>query len=336
MAIGIGRRGFLTLLGSATALGAVPSRAQQPDRVRTIGFLMGLANDAESQTRIKAFERGLQREGWTPGRDIRIEYRFAAGDAGRMKALAKELVELQPDVLVGHSTPVVAQLVQATRTIPIVFVVVADPVGSGFVASIPRPGGNVTGFTVLAATILGKLLTILKQITPNLTRVALMFNPDSLARGTVFDLYKSPFETAAASFALEAIAAEVRTPAEIERRMTELAREPNVGLIVMPDNFLTVHRHLVISLTAHLRIPTIYTYRYFVEAGGLMSYGVDVTDLFRRAPEYVSRILRGENPAELPVQAPRKFELVINLRTAKALNLPVPRILLVGADALIE
>lgn len=336
MAIGIGRRRFMALLCGASAAWPILSRAQQSAGIRTVGFLMGLANDVEAQARIKTFEQGLEKEGWTIGQDVHIEYRFAAGDASRMRTFAKELVELQPDLIVGHSTPVVAELVRATRTIPIVFVVVADPVGSGFAASIPRPGGNATGFTSLAASIAGKLLTILKQITPNLTRVTLMFNPDSVARGTVFDLYRSPFEAAASSFALEAIAAEVRTPAEIERCMTELAREPNIGLIVMPDNFLTVHRQLIISLTARLRIPTVYPYRYFVEAGGLMSYGVDVMDLFRRAPEYVSRILRGENPADLPVQAPTKFELVINLKTARALGLAVPRILLAGADALIE
>jgi putative tryptophan/tyrosine transport system substrate-binding protein len=336
MAIGIGRRRFTGLLIGAAAMRPVLPRAQQAERVRTIGFVMGLANDAESQARIKAFEQGLEKEGWILGQNLRIEYRFAAGDTARMRAFAKELVELQPDVLVGHSTPVVTELVRATRTIPIVFVVVADPVGSGFAASIPRPGGNATGFTNLAATITGKLLTVLKQITPNLTRVALMFNPESLARGTVFDLYRSPFETAASAFALEAIVAEVRTPAEIDRRMTELARAPNVGLIVMPDNFLAVHRDLVISLTARLRIPTIYTYRYFVEAGGLLSYGVDVIDLFRRAPQYVSRILRGANPGDLPVQAPTKFELAINLKAAKALGLTLPKILLAGADDLIE
>ncbi len=333
MTIDIGRRWFVVLLGSATAMGSVPLHAQS-GRIRTIGFLMGLANDAESQARIKAFEQALEKEGWTLGQDVQIEYRFAAGDANRMRDFAQELVELQPDVIVGHSTPVVTELVQATRTIPIVFVVVGDPVGSGFVASIPRPGGNATGFTNLGATITGKLLTVLKQITPNLTRVALMYNPDTVARGGLF--YSRPFETAAPHFAVEAIPAQVRAPAEIERSMAELGREPGVGLIVMPDNFTTVHRHLIISLAARWRIPTVYPYRYFVEAGGLMSYGVDVIDLFRRAPEYVSRILRGANPADLPVQAPTKFELVINLKTAKALGLAVPRILLAGADALIE
>jgi putative ABC transport system substrate-binding protein len=334
MAIGIGRRRFIALLGGATAMGSIPSRAQQSGRIRTIGFLMGLANDAQSQVRVRAFEQGLEKEGWVLGQDVRIEYRFAAGDANRMKAFANELAVLQPDVIVAHSTPVVTELVQATRTIPIVFIVVADPVGSGFVASIPRPGGNVTGFTSLAATIPGKLLTILKQIAPNLTRVALMLNPEASIDAGLF--YLGPIKAAAPSFAVEALTVQVRVPADIERRMIELAREPNVGLIVMPDNSTTIHRNLIVSLAARFRIPTVYPFRFFVDAGGLMSYGVDVTDLFRRAPEYVSRIMRGANPADLPVQAPTKFELAINLKTAKALGLTVPRILLLGADELIE
>ena len=334
MAMGIGRRRFMALLGSATATWSIPSHAQQSGRKRTIGVLIGLANDEETQARIKVFEQGLQKDGWIVGQDIQIEYRFAAGDANRMRGFAKELVDLQPEVILGHSTPVVSALVKATQKIPIVFVVVADPVGSGFAASIPRPGGNATGFTSLAATVPGKLLTNLKQIAPSLTRVALMLNPEASIGAGLF--YLRPIEAAAPSFAVEALTVQVRVPADIERRMTELAREPNVGLIVMPDNSTTIHRHLIISLAARFRIPTVYPYRFFVEAGGLMSYGVDVTDLFRRAPEYVSRILRGANPADLPVQAPTKFELAINLKTAKALGLVVPRILLASADALIE
>jgi putative ABC transport system substrate-binding protein len=334
MAIGIGRREFLALVTGAGIMPAVPSRAQQRDRARTVGFLMGLPNDAQSEVRIKAFEQGLAKEGWTLGQDIRTEYRFASSDASRMRAFAAELIGLQPDVIVGHSTPVVEQLVQATRTIPIVFVVVADPVGSGFVASIARPRSNATGFTNLAASITGKLLTILKQIKPDLSRVALLFSPDaSISAGRLF---LHPLEAAAPSFSVKVIPAQARGPADIERHMTELAREPNTGLIVMPDNFTTMHRQLIISLAARLRIPAVYPYRFFAESGGLMSYGVDVTDLFRRSSEYVSRILRGETPGDLPVQAPNKFELVINLRTAKTLGLVVPRILLVGADALIE
>jgi putative ABC transport system substrate-binding protein len=334
MATGIGRRRFLALLCGASAVRPIPSRAQRHAGIRTVGFLMGLDNDVESQARIKAFEQGLEKEGWTLGQDVHIEYRFAGGDAKRMQTLAKELVELQPDVIVGHSTPVVRELVQKTQKIPIIFVVVADPVGSGFAASIPRPGRNATGFTNLDSTITGKLLTILKQITPNLSHVALMLNPDMGVSGGLF--YLRPFEAAARSFGVQAIPTQVRAPEEIESRMTELAREPNVGLIVMPDNFLTVHRHLIISLAAQWRIPTIYPYRYFVEAGGLMSYGVDVINLFSRASEYVTRILHGANPGDLPVQAPTKFEFVINLRTARALGLVVPRILLAGADAVIE
>jgi len=334
MTIRIGRRAVMALLAGAAATLPTRSRAQQPGRTRTVGVLMGLANDPEAQVRLKAFEHGLEREGWTLGRDLRIEYRFAAGYPERMRAFAKELVGLRPDVIVGHSTPVVAELVRATRGIPIVFVVVADPVGSGFAASIPRPGGNVTGFTSLVATIPGKMLTILKQIAPNLTRVGLMLNPEaSISAGS---FYSGPVEAGASSFAVEMRPVPVRVPADIERSMKELAHEPNVGLIVSPDNFTTGHRQLIVSLAAQLRIPAVYPYRFFAQGGGLISYGVDVTDLFRRAPEYVSRILRGADPAELPVQAPTKFELVINLRTAKTLGLEVPRVLLVGADELIE
>jgi putative ABC transport system substrate-binding protein len=329
-----GRRLFLALVAAAASSWPVPSFPQARTRSRTVGFLMGLANDSEAKLRIKAFEQGLEQCGLKPGRDLHIEYRFSAGDAGKMQAYAKELVALQPDLIVGHSTPVVRQLTHATRTIPIVFVVVADPVGSGFVASIRRPGGNATGFTNLDASITGKLLTILKQISPNLTHVAIMLNPDTGVSGGLF--YLRPFELAAPSFGVQAIPMPVRTPAEIRQRMAELTGNPNVGLVVMPDNFLTVHRQLIISLATKLRIPAIYPYRYFVEAGGLMSYGVDVTDLFRRASEYVSRILDGAKPGELPVQAPTKFELVINLHTARALGLEVPKILLAGADAVIE
>lgn len=334
MGTGIGRREFLVWLSGAGAVGIAPSRAQQGSRIRTIGLIMGLENDVESGVRIKAFEEGLAKEGWTLGQDVRVEYRFASSDASRMRAFAKEFVDLPAEVIVGHSTPVVAQLIAATRTTPIVFVVVADPVGSGFAASISHPGGNATGFTNLAPTITGKLLTILKQIMPDLKRVALLFSPDaSISAGSLF---LRPLQAAGPSFAVTVIPAQARAAADIEKQMKELAREPHSGLIVMPDNFTTMHRQLIISLAERLRIPTAYPYRFFADAGGLLSYGVDVTDLFRRASEYVSRILRGESPGTLPVQAPTKFDLVINLKTAKALGLSVPRILLVGADALIE
>jgi putative ABC transport system substrate-binding protein len=330
----IGRRGFLLLSAGAMASRSTPSRAAAPDDLRTVGFLMGLANDAESRRRVKAFEQGLLKEGWAPRRDIRIRYHFAAGDADRMRDYARELVASKPDVLVGHSTPVVRELVQATKTIPIVFVVVADPVGSGFAASIPHPGGNATGFTNLDASITGKLLTILKQITPKLDRVALMYNPDTVAGEGLF--YLHPFEAAAPAFSVQPAAAQVRTADDIKSTMAALGQDEGGGLIVMPDNFTTVHRQLIIALAEQFRIPAIYPYRYFAEAGGLMSYGVDVLDLFRRAPEYVVRILRGEKPGDLPVQSPTKFELAINLSTAKSLGLTVPKILLASADSLIN
>ena len=332
--MGLGRREFLTLLGCATMGAATSSFAQPSNRTARIGFLMGLADDLEAQARAKAFEDALREEGWAVGRNVTIDYRFAAGDAQRMRAFAQELVELKPDVIVGHSTPVVRELAKATSTIPVVFVVVADPVGSGFAKNIPRPGGNMTGFTNLDSGITGKLLTILKDIVPDLRGAAIMYNPETGPMGGLF--YSRAFEEAAPSFGIKPINADVRVPADIEKVMEELARESNVGLIVVPDNFTTVNRDLIISLAARWRIPAIYPYRYFAEAGGLMSYGVDVTDLFRRAPEYVARILRGADPGELPVQAPTKFELVINLKTAKALNLPVPKVLLAGAEALIE
>ena len=328
------RRRFIALLGGTAIVSPLPSFGQLVAAPRKVAVLMGLANDAESHVRIGAFEQGLRKEGWIPGQNVELIYRFAAGDAERMSTLAKELVDLGPDVVVAHSTPVVREVLQATKSIPVVFVVVADPVGSGFTASIPHPGGNATGFTNLDSTITGKLLTILKQIRPKLARVALMYNPDTVANGGLF--YLRPFERAAPLFRVEAIAAQVRSPDEIEKIVSNLDHDAETGLIVMPDNFTTVHRQLIISLAAKWRIPTIYPYRYFAEAGGLMSYGVDVTDLFSRASDYVSRILKGAEPSGLPVQAPTKFELVINLKTAKALDLSVPRSLLAGADYLID
>ncbi len=330
----IGRREFLTGLTATAVMRCDLARAQSLERAPVIGFLMGLANDEESQNRIAAFEQGLAKEGWTPGKNVRIEYRFAAGNADRARHFAKELVALNPKVIVGHSTPVVVKLEEATQRIPIVFVVVADPVGSGFAASIPHPGGNATGFTNLGASITGKLLTILKQIDPRLSHVALMYNPDTVSGEGVPRL--QPFDAAAPAFAVEPIAMQVRTDDDIKAGMEQIGKEEGAGLIVMPDNFMTVHRQLIVELAERWRIPTIYPYRYFAEAGGLMSYGVDVVDLFRRAPEYVARILRGEKPGDLPIQSPTKFEMVINLKTAKALHLTVPKFLLAGADALID
>ena len=328
------RRAFFTLLGGVVAAWPLAARGQQRERMRTVGVLMGLADDAEAEGRLMAFEHGLETEGWSLGQNLRIEYRYAEGDSARMQALAKELVELKPDCIVGHSTPVVTALMHATRTIPIVFVSVSDPIGSGFVASTARPGGNITGFTILNASIAGKYVSMLKDMVPQLARVALMYNPDSVPDSGTF--FSGAFMEAAAQYKVQPIIAEVHDPAEIENTITKLGGETGSGIALVPDNFTTVHRELIISLTAQFRIPAIYPYRYFAEAGGLLSYGVDAVDLFRRASEYVSRILRGAEPADLPVQAPTKFELVINLGTAKALGLVIPRVLLVGADEVIE
>lgn len=326
------RRAFLLFASIGLALRARNAQAAKP--LRTVGVLMGLANDEETRARIAAIEQGLAKRGWIVGKNLHLEYRFANGEGARMLSLAKELVALHPDVIIGHSTPVVAALHQVTQTIPIVFVVVADPIGSGFVRSIARPGGNITGFTVLQATITGKYLSILRELEPQLSRVAVLYNPESVPGGGT--AYMPAFVQSAEEFNVTPITAVVQNTKDVERAMIDLGSTPGSGLIVFAGNFTTLYRALIISLAARLRIPTIYPYRYFADEGGLLSYGVDVLDLFRRAPDYVDRILRGANPADLPVQAPRKFELVINLRTARALRLVVPRILLAGADALIE
>ena len=334
MAADLGRRQLLQLLGSAAAMSPLAARAQPRTQVRTVGVLMGLANDPEAQARTQTFEKVLEKLGWTVGRNLRVEYRFAAGNAERLRTYAQQLVALRPDVIVGHSTPVVTALARATRTVPIVFVVVSDPIGSGFVTSMARPGGNITGFTNLQATITGKYLSILSEIVSKLANVALMYNPTSATQSGAY--YMRAFVESAKEFGVTPISAEVHTSSDIETIIADLGNKSGSGLVVMPDNFTTLNRKLIVSLAARHRLPTVYPYRYFAEAGGLLSYGVDVMDLFRRAPAYVDRILRGANPGDLPVQAPTKFEMVINLRTAKALGVTVPKILLAGADALIE
>ena len=334
MAIKVGRRKVLALLGGALADQATPVNAQKAIRVRTVGVLMGFAKDAEAKARVDAFEQGLKREGWSLGQNLRIEYRYAEANSASMQALAKELVGLKPDCILGQSTPVTAALMQATGTIPIVFVAVSDPIGSGFVASMARPTGNVTGFTVLHASIVGKYLEMLKEMAPQLARVAIIYNPNSMPADGEF--FSRPFIAFATKFKVRPITTEVHDLSEIENAIVKLGGESGSGLVLVPDNFMSVHRDLIISLTAQFRVPAIYPYRYFAEAGGLMSYGVHAIDQFRRASEYVSRILYGAKPADLPVQAPTKFELVINLRTAKALGLVPPKILLAGADAVIE
>ena len=326
-----------TLL-AALALGLLaplPAGAQSAGQMRQIGVLMGFdESDPQAQARMAAFRQGLQTLGWAEGRNIRIDIRWATtSDAPSMQRFAKELVALQPDLILSHNTPTTATLLQHTRTIPIVFAVVSDPVGSGFVASIPRPGGNVTGFTNIEPTMAGKWLELLKEIAPRVARVAFLFNP---ATAPYAEYYLSPFKAAAASFAVEAIAAPVRNTSELESAIAAQARTPNGGLVVMTDSFLVTHRADITSLSARYRLPTVYPFREFAERGGLLSYGNDLLDNFRRAATYADRILRGAKPNELPVQAPVKFELVINVKTAKALGLRIPSSLLLRADHVIE
>jgi putative tryptophan/tyrosine transport system substrate-binding protein len=329
------RRAFITLLGGAAATWPLAARAQQPDRMRRIGVLMGYAeNDSEAQAWVAAFREGLQKLGWTEGRNTKIDTRWATpGDAEAMQRFAKELVALQPDLILSHTTPTTTALLQQTRTIPIIFANVGDPVGSGFVASFPRPGGNVTGFNVSEPTQAGKWVELLKEIAPRVAKVAMLFNP---ATATYAEYWLNPFKAAAASFAVEAIAAPVHDRSELEPVIAAQAREPNGGLIVMPDSFPIAHRVEITSLAARYRLPAVYPYRFFAELGGLLSYGVDLTDNFRRAATYADRILKGAKPSELPVQAPVKFDLVINLKTAKVLGLDVPALLQQRADEVIE
>ena len=327
------RREFIALLGGATAW-PLAARAQQPERMRRIGVLMSLAeSDPEAQARVAAFRKGLQTLGWAEGRNVRIDIRWAASDAALMEQFAKELVALQPDLILSHNTPTTASWLQQTRSIPIVFVVVSDPVGSGFVASFPRPGGNATGFTNIEPTMAGKWLELLKEIAPSVARVAFLFNP---ATAPYAEYYLNPFKAAAASLALEIIAAPVRDASELEPAIATEARAPNGGLVVMTDSFLVAHSAEITSLAARYRLPAVYPFRFFVEHGGLLSYGNDLYDSFQRAATYADRILKGATPNELPVQAPVKFELVINLKTAKALGLDVPVSLQQLADVVIE
>ncbi len=329
------RREFIALLGGAVAAWPLVVRAQQPDRGRRIGVLMGYAEtDADAQAWYAAFREGLQKLGWTEGRDTRIDTRWATpADAESMRRFAKELVALQPDLILSSTTPTTTALLQHTRTIPIVFAIVADPIGSGFVASLARPGGNITGFIFTEPTMAGKWLELLKEIAPRVTRVAMLFNP---ASATYAEYWLNPFKTAAPSFAVEAIPAPVRDRSELEAVIAAQAREPNSGLIAMPDSFMDAHRVEVTSLAARYRLPAVYPFRLFAEVGGLLSYGIDRTDNFRRAATYADRILKGAKPSELPVQAPTKFELVINLKAAKALGLEVPLNLQQLADEIIE
>jgi putative ABC transport system substrate-binding protein len=334
------RRDFVTLLGGAAVapsfLWPLAARAQQGERVRRIGALMGVAeNDPARQSFVPAFTQALQELGWHDGGNVRIDYRWGGGDSDRIQSYARELVELRPDLILGHTTPVVAALKRETRTIPIVFTQVSDPVGSGFITSFAEPSGNITGFTNLESSMSSKLVELLKEIAPAVSRVALMFNPETAPAGGSYFL--RPVQAAAPKLKVTVVAAPVHNAGEIDAAITALAHEPvGAGLIVMPDVFVLAHRAQTLALAEQHGLPAAYAYRFFAVSGGLMSYGTDLSDLFRRAAAYVDRVLKGAKPAELPVQQPTKFELVINLKTAKALNLNVPDKLLALADEVIE
>jgi putative ABC transport system substrate-binding protein len=329
------RRDFITVLSGAAVVWPLAARARQAAVVRRVGMLSSLAeSDAEAQALVATLHQALAELGWVDGSNLSIDHRWAAGDPHRLATFAKELLGLQPDVLIGHTTPSVIVLRKETDTIPIVFVQISDPIGTGFITNLARPGGNITGFTNFESSMGGKWVEILKEIAPGVTRVALLFNPETAPYVTRY--YQGPFEAAAPLFAVQPSVNPVHNDLEVESAMTALGREPGSGLIVMPDGFNIVHRERIIALASRYKLPVIYPYRFAVTEGGLLSYGTDVPDLFRRAASYVDRILRGTKPAELPVQAPVKFELVINLKTAKALGLTVPMRLQAGADEVIE
>jgi putative ABC transport system substrate-binding protein len=328
------RRHFITLLGGAAATWPLVARAQQSDQVRRVGVLMALAeDDPEAKARLAGFRQGLEKRGWSEGRNLHVDTRFAPASA-QAQVLAKELVALQPDVIFAHSTPVVAALQRESSTIPIVFAAVADPIGSGFIASLARPGGNITGVAQYEASVTGKWLAMLKEVAPSLVRAAVLAN---LKTATFYDYYLRAAEAVAPSLAIDLVLSPVEdAAADVERAIESFARVSNGGLVVLPDISNAFHRDLIIALAARHRIPAVYYHRGFVAAGGLMSYGNDLVDLFRQAASYVDRILRGDKPADLPVQAATRFETVLNLKTAKVLGLTVPPGLLVAADEVIE
>src|SRR5262249_24728469 len=332
MASYIERRKFLATLGGAAVAWPLAAGAQQGERVRRVGMLMGYPeNDLEGQAHIEAFREQLQKLRWTEGRNIHINTRWVTStDMELMRRFAQELVAQQPDVILSHITPTTAVLLQQTRTIPIVFVAVSDPIGSG---SFPHPGGKVTGFVTIEGPLGGKWVELLKEIAPRANRVAFLFKPATASYSWSF---LSTFQTAAASLAVETISAPVRDISEFESVVVAQTRAPDAGFIVMPDAFADVQRAEMTSLAARYGVPVVYPRRNFTEVGGLLSYGIDMTDNFRRAATYADRILKGEKPSELPVQSPVKFELVINLKTAKALGLDVPATLLARADEVIE
>jgi putative ABC transport system substrate-binding protein len=329
----VNRRDLIALLGSTAATWPLAVRAQQPEGVRRIGVLQGLAaNDPEGEARFGAFLQALQQLGWTDGRNIQIVHRFTDGETDRARAYAAELVALAPDLILTSGASTVGTMLQVSRTVPVVFVGAADPVGAGFVDSLAHPGGNVTGFTSYEYSMSGKWLELLKEIAPGVKRVAVLRDPAISAGTGQF----GSIQTAAPSLGVELTPINVRDAAEIERNVTAFVRSSDGGLIVTTSALVLAHRDVIITLAARYKLPAVYYARFYVTSGGLASYGPDYVDQYRRAAGYVDRILRGEKPADLPVQAPTKYELVINLKTAKAIGLDVPPMLLARADEVIE
>jgi putative tryptophan/tyrosine transport system substrate-binding protein len=328
------RRQFITLLGGAAAAWPVVASAQQPARLPLVAILRSeVAGDSEGLRNTAALVQGLQALGWTEGRNVRIEQRWAGGSVGAMKALARELVALGPDVIVVISTPVTAAVMQETNTIPIIFLQNFDPVGSGFVKSLAAPGGNITGFTSYEPAMASKWLELLKEVAPQAARVAIMYNPQTAPYAGAL---LHSIETAGPAFAIQPIAMPIRHAGTIENAIEAFAREMNPGLLVLPDVTTTLHEELIVKLAAQHRLPAIYPWRHFVTAGGLMCYAVDLPDLWRRSASYVDRMLKGGKPTDLPVQVPTKYQLVLNLKIAKAIGLEVPPTLLARADEVIE
>jgi putative ABC transport system substrate-binding protein len=327
------RREFISLLSSSAVAWPLAVRAQQPAGMRRIGVLMNLAeSDSEGQARIAAFREGLARLGWAEGRELQIEYRWFAGDPVRARDYAAELAKMKPDVMFAGTTPSVVALQRETRSVPIVFAQVADPVGSGLIASLARPGGNITGFSQFEYAIAAKWLELLKQMAPQVSRAAVIYDPTNRESKE----YVPPIEAVAPSLGVQLTVAAVRDNADIEHAIDEVAREPNCGLIPLPGPLIAVRRDLIISLASRYRLPSVYAYRYWPTSGGLASYGVEIIDLYRRAASYVDRILKGEKPGDLPVQQATKFALVINLKTAKAIGVKISDNLLSLADEVIE
>jgi putative ABC transport system substrate-binding protein len=331
------RREFVTLTGGAAALWSLwllPLSAQPANRPQRVGILMGIAErDPEGEARIAALQRGLQELGWVDGRNLQFDIRRTAGEPEQLRPLAEEMVQLKPDLIIAVTTSAVAALLQVTRTIPIVFVQVTDPLGSGFISSLARPGGNITGFVTFEFSMGGKWLETLKQAAPRVTRVALIFNPQTAPFSGSFVRL---IEAAAPSLAIETTAMPVQNSVEVESKVTAFAAKAGGGLIVLPDLFNTSHRDTIVAAAARHRLPSVYPFRYFATSGGLISDGVDTNELFRRSASYIDRILKGAKPGDLPIQGPSKFELVINLRTAKALGLEIPQMLLARADEVLE